>query len=1002
MGTLDERPASHRGSAVPDLRWRRFTVAATVSLLLWSATAVLLVGPWLDSRQKQVLSDTMFVLFPMPGVLYASLAARATTGTLRRTWACLTGTLTCWFIGNVVWFYYQFLADSQPYPSLVDPFYFAALIFAAAALLYFPTGTRPEKNRSRLLLDGSAIACAVFLLGDLLVLNEVIAGMGTGLAAVVFVTYPVADALLASMAIMLLTRIPGRLRTDLVMIALGLLAYAIADATYGLHSARGQFQIGTPLDLGWLAGYLLVGLAALAHTARSTNDEALRRAGTNLTGTVLVYAVAAIAVSVGLRYGVHDLAEILLIIGLLILMGVREVVMARDNQELHGDLEERVRARTAELERLAQHHQSILDAAAEGVYGIDRTGRITFANPAAARALGYQLEELVGQMAHDLFHGEHPIAGPAGEAAPAPEAGCHLTATLEGSSRVVRRTDTTYVRRDGTRFPVELTAAPMREDGRMTGAVVVFADISERHAVDRMKDEFVSVVSHELRTPLTAIRGSLGLIAGGAVGELPAGAARMVSLALDNSDRLTRLINDILDLERIQSGAVPLELSVHDAAEVLEATLASVRSLADAAGVALVVGAAEGRVHGDADRLVQALTNLIGNAIKFSPRGGEIVVAAEREGSHVTFRVQDQGRGIPEEKLEAIFGRFQQVDSSDSRQKGGTGLGLAITKTIVDRHGGRIWVESEVDRGSVFRFTIPAATDPALQATDDEQPEDAPTVLVCDDDPDILEILGRLLTQHGYAARPVARGREAVELAVSGHPDVILLDLRMPGMTGWEAIAELKARPQTENTPIIVMSGLSADADPELAARTEGWLTKPVDEREMAQLLLGALRGDGQPSTVLVVEDDDDLAEVLVAMFERQGLRVVRAASQSDAVIQIRRARPDVLVLDIYLLDGNGYGVVDELRRDGRLGEVPVVVYSGHPLDALSKERLRLGEMVFMTKGQDSPDDLVRRVVSVVHSVARRDRVDLREMDPREDEADERTQRHGIATRLGG
>jgi CheY-like chemotaxis protein len=246
-------------------------------------------------------------------------------------------------------------------------------------------------------------------------------------------------------------------------------------------------------------------------------------------------------------------------------------------------------------------------------------------------------------------------------------------------------------------------------------------------------------------------------------------------------------------------------------------------------------------------------------------------------------------------------------------------------------------------------------------------------VLLCDDDPDVLEILSRMLGQHGYATRPAARGREAVDLAVASHPDAVLVDLRMPGMTGWQAIAELKARPETSDIPIIVMSGLDAGTDPELAASTEGWLTKPVDEREMARLLLSALSDDGRQPTVLVVEDDDDLASVLVTMFERQGLAVMRAASESEAVSHVRQARPDVLVLDLYLLDGDGFGVVDQLRRDGRLGEVPVVVYSAHPLDTASRERLRLGEMVFLTKGHTSPDDLVRRVVAVVHSMARRD-----------------------------
>jgi signal transduction histidine kinase len=287
-----------------------------------------------------------------------------------------------------------------------------------------------------------------------------------------------------------------------------------------------------------------------------------------------------------------------------------------------------------------------------------------------------------------------------------------LAARVDGAGEAVRRSTSQYVRRDGTVFPVEITAARRQEAGRVSGAVVVFSDISERRAVERMQEEFVSVVSHELRTPLTAIRGSLGLVAGGVVGELPTEAAHMIDIARDNSDRLTRLINDILDLERVESD-VPLELVTAGVGAIVDATLETVGPLATAAGVTLVPGEASGRVQGDPDRLVQALTNLVSNAIKFSSAGGQVRIDACREGDHVTFRIEDHGRGIPADRLDAVFDRFQQVDSSDARHKGGTGLGLAITKTIVERHGGQISVSSELGRGSVFTFTIPAADDRA-------------------------------------------------------------------------------------------------------------------------------------------------------------------------------------------------------------------------------------------------------------------------------------------------
>jgi PAS domain S-box-containing protein len=942
--------ASERGTR------QLFGAAALVATAVFLTAAVLISAPGLDDRQKQLLSASLLALCPLAAMACCLRNARGTTGLLQRSWWLFTGTTAAWTVGTCFWLYYQILAPGQPFPSPADLFWVLALLLAAAGLLTFPTGARAKGDRARLLLDGLSVMGSVLFIGHALVLEEVFAGLGSGLSAFVFAAYPLGDIVLAGLAILLLSRSPGRLRMDLVLLACGLLVYAIADTAYALLGARGTFHVGTPWDLGWISGYLLVALAALTPSALSGGREPLRAAGTSGPGAVLVYITMTLAAAVGAFTGFDTWVDVALGAPLLVIYGVRQTVLAADNHTLRRDLE----AKVAALQRLAQRHQGILDAVGEGIYGVDTRGRITFVNPAAAQLLGYAPGELLGRDAHATFHAVDP--DPSG-------CGCHLDAAMSGGE-LVRRSDETYLRRDGTPFPTEITAAPQQDADAVTGAVVVFGDISERRAVERMKEEFVSVVSHELRTPLTSIRGSLGLLAGGAVGTLPPTAERMVRIALDNSDRLTRLINDILDMERIESGAIPMDFAVCDSAELVTTTVTALRPVAEAAGVELVAGAAAGRVHADADRIVQALTNLVGNAVKFSSRGDQVTVAAEVEKAHVTFRVEDQGRGIPADKLESVFGRFQQVDSSDAREKGGTGLGLAITKTIVERHGGRIWVESELGRGSVFRFTLPAVLDPvpapgATGASD----RAAPTVLLCDDDPDILEVLGTLLREHGYATTPVARGQDAVDRAVAERPDVILLDLRMPGMSGWQAIRELKDRPETCDIPIVVMSGLAPAADPELACQTEGWLTKPVDEERMDQVLAAVLHENQARPTVLVVEDDDDLASILVTIFERRGLRAVRAATQRDAVARTRELRPDVLVLDLYLPDGDGFGVVDELRRDGRLRAVPVIVYSAHQLDTASRERLRLGEMAFLTKGHDSLEELARRVVGVVHQV---------------------------------
>ncbi len=245
----------------------------------------------------------------------------------------------------------------------------------------------------------------------------------------------------------------------------------------------------------------------------------------------------------------------------------------------------------------------------------------------------------------------------------------------------------------------------------------VVRDITERYEIDRMKNEFISVVSHEIRTPLTSIRGSLGLLTGGVVGDLKPQGAELLTIAVNNTDRLIRLINDILDLEKIESGNMELHIAAHPVEELVERASAEMRGLAENQGIAIEIGAQSCLVNADGDAVVQVLTNLLSNAIKFSGSGSRVTVGARRLEEEAEIRVTDRGRGIPPEAVESVFEKFKQVDSSDSREKGGTGLGLAICKAIVDQHGGRIWVESEVGAGSTFFFTLPlAAPAPAAQS----------------------------------------------------------------------------------------------------------------------------------------------------------------------------------------------------------------------------------------------------------------------------------------------
>lgn len=361
------------------------------------------------------------------------------------------------------------------------------------------------------------------------------------------------------------------------------------------------------------------------------------------------------------------------------------------------------------LERIRHHNELILNSAGEGICGLDDQGNTTFINRSAALMLGYSITELHGKPFSIILNSN---------SAP-------IYAALKDGS-VHHATDAVFWRKNGSTFPVDYISTPIKEQGKIVGAVVTFNDISDRLAIERMKNEFISVVSHELRTPLTSIRGAMGLLAGGLLDSNREKAQRMLDIAVANTDRLVRLINDILDLERIQSGQVTMRQQMFDLADLMVQATDTMRGLAEKEGITLIVEPLSTSVWGDSDRIFQVLTNLLSNAIKFSERNTSVWFNAEIQEKSFSpgttrrtllIRVQDQGRGIPPDKLETIFGRFQQVDSSDSRKKGGTGLGLAICRSIIDYHRGQIWAESQPGEGSCFYVSLPLSPEISPEKT---------------------------------------------------------------------------------------------------------------------------------------------------------------------------------------------------------------------------------------------------------------------------------------------
>ena len=484
----------------------------------------------------------------------------------------------------------------------------------------------------------------------------------------------------------------------------------------------------------------------------------------------------------------------------------------------------------------------------------------------------------------------------------------------------------------------EMVQAPQfSADGAVQRIFVSARDISERKRVERLKNEFVSTVSHELRTPLTSIAGSLGLLAGGAAGALGDKARHLVAIAHSNSLRLVRLINDILDIEKIEAGRMNFEVRPLLVREIVEQAISGLRGYADDLGVTVEFAESERglMVRGDADRLTQVVTNLLGNAIKFSPRGETVTVAAVAEGDITLISVRDRGPGVPESFQPRLFSKFAQADGSDSRRLGGTGLGLAIAREIVERHAGAISCRSAPGAGSEFEVRLPRHAEPeAASPAPASERVFRPTVLVCEDDPLVATILVDQMRDAGFDGLAVGTVRGALNALQTQRIDAALVDLRLPDGDGVGLIRELRSTSRGARMPIVVVSAdIAQGRQDERSAGLDvaAWLQKPIDMRRLSGLLRRRLKPYGLRPRVLHVEDDGDLAKVVAAALGSLA-DVVSVPGLADARRELAGGRFDLAIVDVALADGSGLDLLPELATSQPQG-IPALVFSARDMD---------------------------------------------------------------------
>ena len=446
--------------------------------------------------------------------------------------------------------------------------------------------------------------------------------------------------------------------------------------------------------------------------------------------------------------------------------------------------------------RLSERQKAMFDGAVDGMLQLDGEGNILRMNPSISRMFGYSQKDLIGR--HSMFLIDHHYS--------LEERRSWLASVgSAGEDGAGRRQEFTGKRADGSTFETEVAISHVTgEDGRLYVAAI--RDISERKRAEQMKNEFVSTVSHELRTPLTSIGGSLGLLGAGAVGPLNDKARRLVEIAHANCGRLVRLINDILDIEKIESGKMEFDFRRIQVAPLVQRTVEFMHGYADQHGVEIqtVLPPWPQCVIGDPDKLEQLLTNLLSNAIKHSPQGSVVEVFSAHEGDNVRLEVRDRGAGIPEDFRGRIFGKFAMADASDSRAKGGTGLGLAIAREIARRHGGDVNYDDREGGGTVFHLEMPMLRD-GSQSSDTGACPDLPRFLHLDDDHDTLDVVASAF--EGKATLlPAHTLAEARAHLAAGTLDGAILDVGLAYENGLHIIPDLRALGQS--LPILAFTAM--------------------------------------------------------------------------------------------------------------------------------------------------------------------------------------------------
>jgi PAS domain S-box-containing protein len=617
----------------------------------------------------------------------------------------------------------------------------------------------------------------------------------------------------------------------------------------------------------------------------------------------------------------------------------------------------------------------MVESMADGVIMTDQSGEVFLINPAAKAMLGIDdaggaapepnakyLKEKLGFYPFDLVRTSRPSAnGP-----------------LREELKV------------GERFLHSIVSPVLDGSGAAVGVVVVLRDITERKALERRKEEFVSIVSHELRTPLTSITGALDLVLAQYGAGLTDKQQRYLDLARDSCTRLNAIVDDLLDVAKVERGKLSLRMGAVDLGTLARDACERFRAAAEQKRIDLVVRAEHDvRILADADRLTQVFNNLLSNALKFTPDGGRVeidVFGPEVSREVVGFSIWNNGISIDEEHRERVFDKFEQIQDSATRKVGGTGLGLAISRGIVEGHGGRIWVEGVPgEEGTRFVVTLPhmppesAVADSAVPMVITRESSGphrvasaasgARTVLVVDDDRYTTYVVKGILVAANYKVLVAHDSDQALTIAREKKPDLVTVDLRMPGVDGLALVEILKHDPETRKTPVVVLT-VSEDRERAQQVGADAYLGKPVNGPALLEAIGRLLAESGQRRRrVLLVDDDPGIRMICRDVLESHGFLAREAGDGETALGEARRFRPDLILVDVMMPQMDGFTLAQRLRGDRETSLTPIIFLSARGQTADKVRAFKLGAEDYLVKPFDAAELLAR----VERALERRD-----------------------------